>query len=347
MRLAVVGTKLGHSRAFQLTLTQLPDVEVVAILDDGGTIIPPFQHLPTYGDPGALLDQEHFDAAIVTVPANQAPDVLTSLASAGKHLLCDKPVCRNADEMQRVIEAVREHDVRFAVAYNNRFRPVHERAKALIQQGRLGTVFALQACLFTTSPEVRGVGGYSFDRERSGGGILNWLGCHMIDMLLDISGMPVTSVMGSIATISESAIDVEDVGCVALQFEGGAVASLVAGYTMPKNVEDPYRFSNKDTRLEVWGSRAKLELEPFGITLQLVDYEANPDEPVRLIQSLPYPMTPGYVGATGLYMVKDFLASIAERRRPRADETDALRVLEVLDTVYGTGVRTVARKPRP
>ena len=46
-------------------------------------------------------------------------------------------------------------------------------------------------------------------------------------------------------------------------------------------------------------------------------------------------MIPGYVGALGLYMMEDFVTSIAEGRPLRADGSDALRVLEVLDAVYG------------
>ncbi len=46
-------------------------------------------------------------------------------------------------------------------------------------------------------------------------------------------------------------------------------------------------------------------------------------------------MIPGYVGALGLYMMEDFVTSVAEGRSPRANETDALRVLEVLNAVYG------------
>ena len=335
LRIAIVGTEHAHSRSYQESLTQLSSARITAFLDDGGTIISALQDRPRYDDLEALLEKEPFEAAIVTVPPDQAPDVLVRLAAAGKHMLCDKPVCRTAAEMQQVLSAVERHGVRFAAGYPNRFRPVQERAKALIQQGRLGTVFTLQASLFTTSVSARGADSYAFKKARSGGGILSWLGCHFIDMLLDITDRPVTGVKGFVATLGGDDIDVEDAGTLTIQFEGGAIADLMAGYTMPRNIDDPARFSQKDTSLSVWGSRAKLELEPFGTVLQLVDYEANGERPIRQVHSLPYPMIPGYVGALGLYMMEDFVTSIAEGRPLRADGSDALRVLEVLDAVYG------------
>ena len=335
LRLAIVGTEHPHSRSFQETLTQLPGSHICTLLDDGGSILPSLQHLPRHHDLQTLLEREAFDAAIVTVSPDRATEILVRLAEAGKHMLCDKPVCRNADEMQRVVEAVERHGVRFATAYTNRFRPVQERAKDLIRKGRLGTIFALQASLFTTSVASRGAGRSEFVKARFGGGILSWESCHFIDMLLDITERPVAGARGLIATLGGDAIDVEDVGSLTIQFEGGAVANLTAGYTMPRNIDDPARFSQKDTALSVWGSRAKLELEPFGTQLQLVDYRAAGEQPVRQVHTLPYPMTPGsYTGALGLYMMEDFVASIAAGRPPRADETAALRVLEVLDAVY-------------
>ena len=239
LRIAIVGTEHAHSRSYQEILTQLSSARITAFLDDGGTIISALQDRPRYDDLEALLEKEPFEAAIVTVPPDQAPDVLVRLAAAGKHMLCDKPVCRTAAEMQQVLSAVERHGVRFAAGYPNRFRPVQERAKALIQQGRLGTVFALQASLFTTSVSARGADSYAFKKARSGGGILSWLGCHFIDMLLDITDRPVTGVKGFVATLGGDDIDVEDAGTLTIQFEGGAIADLMAGYTMPRNIDDP------------------------------------------------------------------------------------------------------------
>ena len=112
LRIAIVGTEHAHSRSYQESLTQLSSARITAFLDDGGTIISALQDRPRYDDLEALLEREPFDAAIVTLLPDRVPDVLVRLAEAGKHMLCDKPVCRNAAEMQRVVEAVERHGVR-------------------------------------------------------------------------------------------------------------------------------------------------------------------------------------------------------------------------------------------
>src|SRR5690606_31014651 len=158
----------------------VPGVEVVGLVHDGGRIVDALRGLPAYDglEEGLdeLLRREAFDAALLVVPNDAAANAAVALAAAGKHILADKPVCRNAREMRDVVEAARKENVKLAVAYQRRHHPVHQKARRLVRSGGLGTLFNVDAHLITTDIPSRGPGHYLFQKERSGGGILHWLG---------------------------------------------------------------------------------------------------------------------------------------------------------------------------
>ncbi len=334
LRLALVGTKHPHSSLYQELLRHIPSVEVVAVCDDGGGVIPANQALPIVTDLDELLARESFDAAVVTVPNNRGVQTLLPLAAAGKHILADKPVCRNADEMRRILAETERAGVCFAVGYNNRFQPAHERAREQVRSGELGTLFAVQGHLFTTDVRARDPEHFLFDREVSGGGVLHWLGCHVLDLMLDLVPSEPVDVTGHVSTLSQMDLNVEDVGGFSVRFANGVVGTLVAGYTIPFETDSPYLESPKDTELTVWGSRGRLTYQPMGPNAVAEWYQAQGDQPVRESREYLLPPFPGYTGWLGKRLVDDFVASVNEGRPPRAGARDNLKVLDVLDAVY-------------
>lgn len=71
-------------------------------------------------------------------------------AAAGKHLLVEKPMAHNVAECDRMIQACRDAGVYLMAVQSQRFRGVHQRAKQLIEEGRIGNV--LQCRIWTLFP---------------------------------------------------------------------------------------------------------------------------------------------------------------------------------------------------
>ena len=59
-------------------------------------------------------------------------------AQAGKHLLCEKPLARNAEEAKAMLDAATKAGVKHMVAHNYRFVPAIRQAYNLIQSGQAG-----------------------------------------------------------------------------------------------------------------------------------------------------------------------------------------------------------------
>lgn len=336
LRLAIVGTLHPHSALYQELLLPMPQVEVAAVYDDGGAVVEGLERVPRYDSLERLLSSARFEAALVTVPNDRGAEMCCGLVEAKKHVLADKPVCRTAAEMRQIVEAVQRAKVKFAVGYQRRFHPAHQRAKALVRAGEAGALRVLAARLITTDAASRGANHYLFQRDRSGGGVLHWLGCHVIDLIRDLTGQEFAGVEALSGNTGEVPVGVEEYAALSFRLECGAVGSLLAAYAIPFASDSPYKESPKESEIAAYGSRAKVAYEPFGDRLELVRYQARERVPlVERSDRHALPPVPGYEGALGRALVDDFIEAIRQDRPPSATEVDNLRVLEVIDAAYG------------
>ena len=71
------------------------------------------------------------------------PSILA--AKAGKHVMCEKPIARNAEEAREMVDAVAKARVKNMVGFNYRFVPAIRLARELIESGKLGQIYHFRA----------------------------------------------------------------------------------------------------------------------------------------------------------------------------------------------------------
>src|SRR4028118_2020469 len=76
------------------------------------------------------------DAIVVTTPNTQHVELAIAAATAGKHVLCEKPMATNLELAQRVLEAANNSKVVFQVGHNRRYAPVYQKLKELLGEDR-------------------------------------------------------------------------------------------------------------------------------------------------------------------------------------------------------------------
>src|SRR5262249_37445954 len=105
-------------------------------------------------------------------------------ASAGKHVLCEKPLARTAKEAAALLDAVTRADVQHAVAFNYRFVPAIRQAKLLIESGALGQIYHYRAVYLQEwiMPHYHAPRWWRMDKKVAGSGALGDLGAHIIDL---------------------------------------------------------------------------------------------------------------------------------------------------------------------
>ena len=97
-----------------------------------------------------LCNDENVDLVLLLTPPNARLDYVEALTKAGKPLIVEKPLERNFDRAQNIVEQGKIHKSPIGIFLQHRKRPSIEALKKLIDQRRVGTI-----CLLYTSPSPR------------------------------------------------------------------------------------------------------------------------------------------------------------------------------------------------
>jgi predicted dehydrogenase len=147
----------------------------------------------TESDWRSLIERSDIDLVDIAAPNDVHADIAIAAARAGKMVLCEKPLGRNAAEASRMVKAVESANVPNMVWYNYRRIPAVTLAKQLIAEGRLGRVFHYRARFlqdWTISADVPqgGAGTWRLDVNSAGSGVTGDLLAHCIDTALWLNG---------------------------------------------------------------------------------------------------------------------------------------------------------------
>jgi myo-inositol 2-dehydrogenase/D-chiro-inositol 1-dehydrogenase len=92
-----------------------------------------------FTDPAEVFADPEIDAVVIAAPARVHADLAVAAAAAGKGVFCEKPMAVTLADADRVIDAARAAGVVLQVGFNRRFAADWAAARALLDDGRLGT----------------------------------------------------------------------------------------------------------------------------------------------------------------------------------------------------------------
>lgn len=334
-RLAVLGIDHPHGAGWRESLFQLAGgIEIVALAPrfGGGTtsLEERIAHLPRFETIEELIRWGQFDGALVCLPNNESPQAIAALASAGKHVLVEKPGAASAADLAPAVAAVEKAGVAFQSGYLWRYDPCAERLKAMVAEGRFGKLISVEMTYATSDVRRRGADHYLFDSQVSGRGFFNWLACHWLDLLLFITQQPVTGVTARVGTFGKLETGVEDGGAAILDLAGGGIATFVGGYWLPRWSGESHWTLRGSERWVHWhpgraGTGGVLEIH--GPQPQFMAMEETFTQPPD--------STPGYGGQRMLRLLRDWISDARTgSHQCRGAPRSTLATLELLDAIY-------------
>lgn len=196
-------------------------------------------------------------------------------AKAGKHIHLEKPGFTDPAEFEDLVQVVNEKNLVLHLGYMYRYNPVLQDLIAQVKEGALGDIVCVEAQMNGIYPPTAEA------RQWLGnlpGGNMCFLGCHMLDLILQIQGtpekvIPLNGITGAEGTTAD------DFALAALQYKNGvsfakANAAEVAGYNR--------------RQLIISGTKATAECKPLEISygggavstpkiLRFADREENAD----------------------------------------------------------------------
>jgi myo-inositol 2-dehydrogenase/D-chiro-inositol 1-dehydrogenase len=140
-----------------------------------------------------VVESPDIDVIDIASPNDTHREIAIAAAKAGKMVMCEKPLGRNAAESEEMVDAVEKAGVANTVWYNYRRVPAVTLAKQLIDEGRLGRIFHYRAKFlqdWTISTELPqgGEGLWRLDVNVAGSGVTGDLLAHCIDTAMWLNG---------------------------------------------------------------------------------------------------------------------------------------------------------------
>ena len=160
-----------------------------------------------YDDAFALIRESGVDVVDVCVPTPDHADIVCAALAAGKHVFCEKPLCRDAAQLRRVVAAARKAKTFFNVGLCVRAWPEYRHAYEYFKSGKAGKMKS--ATFKRISPSVDGNAwqNWFMDGAKSGGALLD-LHVHDADEVNYFFGMPkAVTAVGAKGIVSKGGVD--------------------------------------------------------------------------------------------------------------------------------------------
>jgi predicted dehydrogenase len=173
----------------------------------------------------AAIDRPDIDAVDIALPNHLHAEAAVAAAQAGKIVLCEKPMALTLADAQAMADAARA--VPTMVWFNYRRVPAIASARALIEAGRLGTIFHYDAAYRQQwGPDRSRDGTWKMDRAQAGSGVADDLLTHLLDTALYLNGPVHEGIALSRTFVPDRAVD--DAFVALLRFENGSIGTFEA-----------------------------------------------------------------------------------------------------------------------
>jgi predicted dehydrogenase len=332
LRFAQIGVAAIHAPMYRDSLVYLgDDIEIVGFYDSEprsetvlAKINPDVAHVPFYDTIDELLTRAKPDVVMVSGYSRDMPGWLVQAADAGVHVWVDKPFAVHSDQLRPVKAAIERNGLVFSCGYSWRFDPTSRLIKETYDAGLLGRGFAVEIRYFGGNLVGRDLSHWMFDPALSGGGILNWLGCHWIDLMRFWTGAEVTAVTAIEANVSGAPIAVEDAALVSLTFANGMIGSLGIGNLLPSGSENTFR---------LFGSRGSVSWAPAEERCTIVSTHRAWEAAPRRVFEIPRAKLPGYGGA-GAALLRALIGAVRGEGSSGFVIDDAIASLRIVEAAH-------------
>lgn len=173
-----------------------------------------------YATPEELLNDDRVELVVVATPSHTHADLTVKALEAGKHVLVEKPMATNLEEVDRMIEAAKKNDRLLTVYQLRRLDPDYLRLKEIIDSGVLGPLVLVK---FARNSYRRRNDWQTL--RKFGGGMLNNWGSHIVDQGLQLIDGPVTRFFADLQH-TVSAGDADDHVKIVMKGESGMVVDI-------------------------------------------------------------------------------------------------------------------------
>lgn len=254
IRVAQIGVGHDHAQGFMDTMRRMPETyEVVGVCAEA----PAWEETLTkqscyhgipHRDRDDILGDSTIDAILVETEEFTLVQNAQIAIEAGFPVHMDKPGGEDMAAFTKMVHLAEKKRLPFQMGYMYRYNPAVRMAERMLQNGELGDIVAVDAQMSVRhSPEKRDW------LNRFRGGMMFFLGCHLIDMIYRFQGIPLSITAMNRHTLTDG-IDCPDYGFAVFDYGHG----ISFAKTSAAEVNG---FARR--QLVITGTKASVELKPF------------------------------------------------------------------------------------
>ena len=181
-----------------------------------------------FTDINKCVSDKNVDAVIIALSNDMHLDSVLACTKAGKHVLCTKPLGRNAAESKLMLDAVEEANVVAGYLEDLCYTPKFLKSLAAVKSGSIGRVTWAKSRETHPGPHSD----WFWNKEKSGGGAMIDLGCHCIEISRNFIGKNIKPVeVMCWADTQVHAIDAEDNAIGLVKYANGAIGQFEVSWS--------------------------------------------------------------------------------------------------------------------
>lgn len=207
-----------------------------------------------------ILNDPEIEAVAVETEEIYLTKYALMVAEAGKHLHMEKPGGTDLSDFEKLVAILKSKKLAFTTGYMYRFNPKVREALEKIKNGDLGRIYSVEAHMNCKHPPVMREWLKDFP-----GGMLFFLGCHLIDLIYRIQGEPKEVIPLSCSTCIDD-VHTDDFGMVVFKYENGVSFAKTC---------DNERGGFMRRQLVICGEKGTIEIKPLEVSAEGGQYTVS------------------------------------------------------------------------
>ena len=248
VKIALVGNRHDHTVSNFGAMKAHPETfSIVGVSDiDRSYDCRPYEGFREYSL-NDLLAMDDLEAVVIEAGKEYEIIYAQKFADKGIPVFLDKPGSADFPRFEKFMTTMKERNLPVGFGYMYRFNPLVMKTKELIASGALGDIYSVEAQMSIRHDinKRKWLGRYK-------GGMLFYLGCHLIDMVCQFQGFPMNIIPLSCPTGSDG-LDSDDFGCAIFKYQNGV--------SFIKTCASEYNGSQR-RQLVICGTKGTVEINP-------------------------------------------------------------------------------------
>jgi len=281
-------------------------------------------NIKAYTNYTELLNNPNIDAVSICTPNSTHTSIGIAAAKAGKHVLTEKPIGINLEEVEELIRTCKENNVKLSVVKQVRLNPAVQALKKLINEKKLGKILSANVTVrWNRNKDYYESSSWHKKKDIDGGTLIN-IAIHYLDIIQWLLGS-VKSVVGKTKPHSIPDVEVEGLGSAIIEFKSGTLVTLeYTVCTYKRNLEGTLTVLGEKGTVKL-GGKAFDEIEIWDVEgLEKPDIEILKGESGSVDGVSPYHKA----------VYENFLSAIDNKAPIFTDGEDAKRSLEIINAIY-------------